>query len=85
MTVLKRQGEGSFERTIRLSFKGKKLSQLPHLFITHNPHLKELDLRDNNLSILEADLSSLTQLEVLKLDKNQLRELPESVYELKSL
>lgn len=68
-----------------LDFSGVKTNNLPKN-INKFTSLKVLDLRGNNLSVLElAKIAQLHQLEKLYLNGNNLKEIPKYILELKKL
>lgn len=60
----------------RLDLSGNKLSGAPQAEIRHLLKLNYLDLSDNNLTGLPAELGQLNNLEVLDVSNNKLTGLP---------
>lgn len=69
----------------KLNLSQNRLTQYTADLALIMPSLQVLDLRANKLEEISSMIKDITQLRVLKLDKNELTRLPEEVYELGAL
>jgi Leucine-rich repeat (LRR) protein len=69
-----------FSMLIKLSLSNNQIVQLPSYLFASVPALQHLDMTSNKLKFVDPQISMLTQLQVLRLDDNQLTSLPEEVF-----
>jgi hypothetical protein len=76
---------GLGETLVGLCLRGNDLASLPPFLCGALNHLTSLVLSSNRLTTLPSELALLGRLEVLAIDRNQLKAIPDVVFDLPAL
>jgi Leucine-rich repeat (LRR) protein len=74
-----------FSSITRLNLSSNRILHLHAEFCKSLPNLEVLDLRANRIREISPFLGTMSKLKVLKLDKNEIKVLPEELYTIKGM
>lgn len=74
-----------FRNIIKLNLSSNRIFNINTDFCKCLPNLEFLDLRANRIREISMHIKAMTNIRVLKLDKNELHHLPETIYDIRIL
>ena len=74
-----------FSKITRLNLSSNKIFQISSEFCKVLINVESLDLRSNRIREISPHIRAMKSIKILKLDKNELKSLPEELFEIKIL
>lgn len=71
-----------FEQILILDIRGNEITEIEGAICQNLPMIKKLDARNNKIKVISSHIKAMMQLNILRLDHNELTSLPNEVGDL---